>query len=276
LVDIEVVLDEYIQMGYSLTLRQLYYQLVSSDRIPNKQAEYKKLGKLVSQARLAGLIDWYMIEDRVRNRSLNTHWDNPQQILDATAKSYYLDRWQNQNYHVEVWCEKDAVSNILQPVCRKWDVSFMANRGYTSQSAMWRSCQRFKYAIEDEKEIVIIYLGDHDPSGIDMVRDIIDRTELLTDGQNINTCHIALILDQINEYKPPENPAKVTDSRYETYRNKHGESCWELDALRPDVLADILEKEIMNWIDLDEFGRIEKQEAEERELLKNLIKKGGG
>ncbi len=135
---IDAILSRYEQMGYQLTIRQLYYQLVSRNAIANSIRQYKALVNIASQGRLSGLIDWAMIEDRVRHPSSNTHWDTPSRILEAAANNFYIGRWKNIPYHIEVWCEKDAVSNILQPVCAKWDVLFMANRGYSSQSAIVR------------------------------------------------------------------------------------------------------------------------------------------
>ena len=154
------ILAEYERQGYILTLRQLYYQLVARDIIPNNVKQYNNLGNMVNNARMAGLIDWQRIEDRVRRPESNSHWNNPKDIISAAADSYYRDHWAGQDRYVELWSEKDAVSNILQPVCRKWDITFMANRGYSSASAMYRASKRFIKAIQEDKEIMnsVIYL----------------------------------------------------------------------------------------------------------------------
>lgn len=205
---INEILGDYEAQGYELTLRQLYYQLVSRDLIPNNVSEYNKVGNVVSRGRLAGLIDWRMIEDRVRVPKSRAHWESPQEILKQATNQYYRDRWKNQEYYIEVWCEKDAVSNILEPVCHKYDVTFLANRGYSSQSAMYNASQRFDRAVQEGKEISIIYFGDHDPSGIDMTRDIIDRQSLFLQHDASNdVIRAALNMDQVEEYRPPENPA---------------------------------------------------------------------
>ena len=275
---INLILQSYEEQGYRLTLRQLYYQLVSRDLIPNNIRSYKSIGDVVSQGRLAGLIDWRMIEDRVRIPAINTHWESPAQILKAAASSYYRDRWADQLTHVEVWCEKDAVSNIIEPVCRKWDVIFMANRGYSSQSAMYEAYHRLSAARDDDKENWIVYLGDHDPSGIDMTRDIEERIGLFLGlggpGESMDgkpyfdgVERIALNMDQVEEYNPPENPAKQTDSRFAGYAAEHGESSWELDALEPSVLSALVETAILKHLDVEKFKRVADLEKKHRKLI---------
>jgi len=262
----EEVLIEYQTMGYRLTLRQLYYQLVSRSVIPNTVKQYKFLGNIISQARLAGIIDWSMIEDRVRHPVTNAHWNKPKNILDAAADDFYIDRWMNINYHIEVWCEKDAVSNIIQPVCSGLDVLFIANRGYSSQTAMYDAGKRFLRSEQLGKEGIILYFGDHDPSGMDMTRDVSDR--LRTFRADVTVKRIALNMSQIEEFHPPENPAKRSDSRFESYVNEHGESSWELDALAPDVLSRIIRESIYPYVDVKEFKRIEKKQ----EYIQNRIR----
>jgi virulence-associated protein VagC len=267
---INEILESYRAQGYRLTLRQLYYQLVSRALIPNNIRSYKGIGDIVSQGRLAGLIDWSMIEDRVRVPAINSHWESPAQILKAAASSYYRDRWADQLTHVEVWCEKDAVSNVIEPVCRKWDVLFMANRGYSSQSAMYEAGLRMRKADEDGKEIWIIYLGDHDPSGIDMTRDIDERLGLFLygGGRNLDQVErIALNMDQIDLYHPPENPAKADDSRYAGYVSEYGESSWELDALEPGVLSELVETAITRHLDVEKFRKVVAVEKKHRKLI---------
>lgn len=268
---IETILVQYEEMGYQLTLRQLYYQLVSKDLIENSLRSYNKIGNIVNKGRLSGLIDWAMIEDRVRIPVERSHWDSPKEIIKSAAHNFYKPHWNNQDYYVEVWCEKDAISNIIQPICRKWDVTFMANRGYSSQSAMYEASQRLYWKMQDGKSTRIIYLGDHDPSGIDMTRDIDDRLGVfLYSGTPYGDVErIALNMDQIDELNPPENPAKMTDSRFETYHLEYGTSSWELDALEPKVLEGLVEHQILEYIDKDKWDMVEtEQDMEQKKLFK--------
>ncbi len=274
---INEIMEDFEQQGYRLTLRQLYYQLVSRDVIPNSQAEYNRIGNIVSRGRLAGLIDWSMIEDRVRIPKSRSHWNSPKEIIDTATRAYYKPRWDDQQYYVEVWCEKDAVSNIIQPVCYKWDVTFMANRGYSSQSAMYEAAQRLAYAIEQGKYLEVIYLGDHDPSGIDMTRDIKDRLgTFLSSGATFEMVfRLALNMDQVNQYNPPENPAKTTDSRFKGYMDIYGSSSWELDALEPKVLAKLVEDKILDYLDMDLWDKVVADEESDKERLTEIAKEWG-
>ena len=265
------ILDEYREQGYALTLRQLYYQLVSRDVIANRVQEYKRIGNIVNRARLSGHIDWSMIEDRVRVPAINSHWDSPAAILKSAANSFYMPKWEGQRYYIEVWCEKDAVSNIIEPVCRRWDVVFMANRGYSSQSAMHEGFQRL---VQSNRVACILYLGDHDPSGIDMTNDIKKRMGTFlygdTDVSFENVRRLALNMDQVRQYRPPENPAKITDSRYEKYAQVYGTSSWELDALEPAVLSELVETAIFEFLDHGKFTQIEERETEYKKNLMQI------
>lgn len=270
--EINLILEDFEGQGYKLTLRQLYYQLVSGNIIPNTVKEYNKIGNVVNRGRLAGLIDWAMIEDRTRISQSRAHWSSVEEIIRAAAQSYYRSRWQTQDNYIEVWCEKDAVSNIIEPVCRRWDVAFMANRGYLSQSAMYEASQRLYLAIRvAKKSVKIIYLGDHDPSGIDMTRDIKDRLGVfLSRGQFSDVDRIALNMDQVEKYKPPENPAKVTDSRFKGYVDVYGYSSWELDALEPKILEQLVEDKIRTFVDRDLWDDVVEVEDDHKNILTQI------
>lgn len=145
------VIDAYSAQGYSLTLRQVYYQMVARAIIPNNERSYKNLGNLISDARLAGLIDWEAIEDRTRNLRRNSHWTTPGSMVDSAAYSYHLDHWKGQENYVEVWVEKDALIGIVGQICGKLDVSFFSCRGYVSQSEMWGAAQRLRHHVDQVK-----------------------------------------------------------------------------------------------------------------------------
>jgi hypothetical protein len=262
------ILGEYRSQGYRLSLRQLYYQLVARDYIENSIRSYKRIGDLVSNARLAGLLDWAMIEDRGRETVVNSHWKSPAEIIRAAAESFLIDRWEGQSCYVEVMVEKDALSGILEPVCRRLDIRFMANKGYSSSSAMYEASKRIVNAFDDNKEVHLFYLGDHDPSGIDMTRDIKERLALFTyDSVDIETVRLALNWDQVEQWQPPENPAKETDSRYAVYVEEFGESSWELDAVEPATLAGLVERAVQDLIDHDIWDEVEERETAMRKEL---------
>ena len=216
---INKIIEEYLDQGYKLTLRQLYYQLVSRDIIPNEVKEYAKVSKLLVQGRMAGIVDWEAIEDRIRIPHIEYSVDDVNDAIEDTISQYKLDRMKNQNVYIEVWVEKDALSGVLKRVTRKYHVRLMVNRGYSSCTAIHDASERFKNQ-QYRKKCHILYLGDHDPSGVDMIRDI--KSRLLEFGANVNVKSIALTQDQIKKFAPPPNPAKITDPRADKYIEEFG------------------------------------------------------
>lgn len=249
------IIEEYTAEGYDLTLRQLYYQFVARDIIANKQSEYSRLGSIINDARLAGLIDWNHITDRTRNVRTQPHWDSPRDIIRGAA----------QQYRIEVWIEKDALAGVFDRVCRELQIPLFSCRGYTSQSEMWVAAQRMKQYQEGNQEAIILHFGDHDPSGIDMSRDIADRLELFMGGIELN--RLALNMAQVEEYTPPPNPAKTTDSRFKAYIKEYGAESWELDALDPRTLSELVRNEVEVYRDQDAWEELEAEENEARDLL---------
>jgi hypothetical protein len=288
----EGVLDRYAAQGYDLSLRQLYYQFISADLFPaswideeynrrnglpadtkNTEKNYKNLGGIVSDARLAGLLDWDMIKDRGRELITQPHWASPQAIIEASAEQFQIDKWADQRNHIEVMVEKQALEGVLIPVCEEMDVPFIANKGYSSSSALYEAGRRMVSAMHEDKDICVIYLGDHDPSGIDMSRDVQDRLRLFThytdgDEQCVNLYRVALNLPQIKVLRPPPNPAKITDSRAADYISRFGESSWELDAIEPRALGELVRKQVIALRDDRKWeASLKREHAMKAELL---------
>jgi hypothetical protein len=308
------ILAEYAAQGFDLTLRQLYYQFVARGFIENKNSEYKRLGSIVNDARLAGLIDWDRITDRTRNMQQNPHWNTPKEIIAACAQQFQIDKWQTQKNYVEVWVEKDALIGVLEVACRPLDCPYFSCRGYTSQSEMWSASQRLLDKLRAGKSVHVIHLGDHDPSGVDMSRDIEERLSLfmrhgvLRDLINANpppklatpadkeaarerftnlaefhppyikpvSIHrIALNMDQIKEHNPPANPAKFTDSRAAEYVSNFGGQSWELDALEPAVITGLIQETIAELRDEALWEQATRKEAAHRRKLAACAEKWG-
>ena len=256
------ILEEYSMKGIKVTLRQLYYQLVARDIIPNKVSEYRKLSTLLTDARYNGKIDWDAIEDRTRIPKIPNTFIDIQDLLRTASRSYQLDRWEEQNYYVELWTEKDAISSVISPITTKYQVPVVVCRGYASASAMYESAQRF----DSEKTKIILYLGDHDPSGLDMDRDIQERLNEF--GADVKVIRIGLTQEQIKKYNPPTNPAKITDPRAREYIFNYGNTSWEVDALRPEVLQKLIEESILKYLDLKKYEQVQQKE---REDIKEMI-----
>jgi len=248
------IIGDFQAQGFDLTVRQLYYQMVSKALIENTQKSYKRLASIISNARNAGLIDWDAIKDRTRFLRSNPHWDDPGEILHSAAMSYLEDRWRNQKYRPEVWIEKDALVGVIERECKQWDVPFFSARGYPSQSAMWEAGRkRLREYDYLGQQTVIIHLGDHDPSGIDMTRDIRERLALYSGWADFNVQRIALSMEQIEQYDPPPNPAKITDPRAKAYIMEFGYESWELDALEPQVIIDLISRTITGLVDMQKW-----------------------
>lgn len=263
------IINSYHSQGYDLTVRQLYYQFVARGHIPNQPEEYSKLQGLLNDARLAGLIDWDAIVDRTRNLRALHHYSHPRDPIGEASESFRFWKWEKQPHYVEVWVEKDALLSIVGQMANKYDVPYFSCRGYTSVSEVHSAAMRFQYEQEEGKTCHVIHLGDHDPSGIDMTRDIKERiTQVFRVPVQVH--RVALTREQIDRYNPPPNPAKLTDSRVGKYMEQHGEYSWELDALEPSVLSDIIEVNIRHWLDMRLWEQSLKKEQKARNMLRGI------
>ncbi len=304
----QAICIEYEQRGYDLTLRQLYYQFVARDLLANTQRNYNRLGEIVNRARLAGLLDWDHIVDRTRNLQKLPHWNDPSGVVESAAKSFGVDLWDTQPTRVEVWVEKEALAGVIAQAANAYDCAWFSCRGYVSQSEMWGAGQRLGRYIEGGQNVVILHLGDHDPSGMDMTRDIRERIDTFLTQDYLNAhldefeeskvrvseirtkmaerCgvnyddvrkagaggafevrRIALNDDQIAEYNPPPNPAKLSDSRSADYVEKYGTQSWELDALDPGVLVALIQDEVATTMDVEKYEARRDEQERHRDLL---------
>lgn len=265
------IIDQYAGMGLLLTLRQLYYQFVSRNWLANTERNYKNLGEAISAGRLAGLIDWHAIEDRIRVPRRASEWDTIEELVESAVYSYRLPRWKGQKYYLELWVEKDALAGVLEPIAQDYHITLMVNRGYSSQTAMYSASKRFIEAGREGKHCILLYLGDHDPSGEDMVRDVQDR--LFMFEAQVEVIKVALTMAQVQQYNPPPNPAKMSDSRAAGYVAQHGGQSWEVDALPPNVLTNLITTEIRSYCDLQKMQAIKDNEEKDKAALRLAAKK---
>ena len=272
--EVNIIIASYQAQGYRLTLRQLYYQLVSRDVIPNKVAEYAKLSNLLKEGRMAGIVDWEAIEDRLRKPDKPSCWNSPLDIMNSCVQWYRRDRMTGQPSYIEVWVEKDALSGVLKRVTEEYGINIIVNRGYSSTTAMHDAHRRFLTEMRKQNacEVKVIYIGDFDPSGQDMIRDVTDRIQEFDGSYDFTIIPIALTWDQIQEYDPPTNPAKITDPRAAKYIAQYGEYSWEVDALPPEKLHRILRDKIGDNLDSFQYEEMIKEEIEHKNKLKELRK----
>lgn len=258
------IIDEYKAQGYALTLRQLYYQFVARGLLANTVKNYNRLGSVINDARLAGYIDWLAIEDRTRNVVDAPRWDDPADAVNAVLQQYRTDVWATQPRRVEVWIEKNALTGVIHSTCRRLNVPYFACIGYVSQSEQWRAYHRSL-----NHPITILHFGDHDPSGIDMTRDNDNRLNDVFGG-DVEMIRLALNMDQVEEYNPPPNPAKMTDSRFSDYAAKYGTESWELDALEPRVINSLIEDNVLDILDQELYDDALYEQEQGRKRLQEV------
>jgi hypothetical protein len=271
-----IIIEEYQRKGLTMTLRQLYYQMVSRNVFANDDKNYDKLGSTISDARIAGLVSWTAIEDRTRFLRGRNFFDNPGQAFRQARENYMIDRWAGQEWRPEVWIEKDALIGVIENVCHELCVDYFSCRGYSSQSEQWRAGRRFAGYVAKGQRPIVFHLGDHDPDGIDMTRDNQARLSLFA-GVQITVVRLALNRDQIDRYNPPPNPAKKTSARYEAYYNQTGtESSWELDALAPDVISNLIQSSVQRIRNAQLWEERLAEEAEDKDSMDIAIENLGG
>jgi hypothetical protein len=257
--------------GLCMTVRQLYYQFVGNVWLENTPQNYEALATIISEGREAGMIDWDVIEDRGRVTNSQPTYDSLRGYLNQLNEAFRLDKWKKQKHYVEVMVEKQALEAIIWPICEKWSVPFTANKGYSSVSSMYKRGKFIQSQRDVEgKEVHVLYLGDHDPSGIDMSRDVKDRLERYSDGP-VDVVRLGLNHDQVLRHQLPKNPAKFSDSRAAGYVEKFGEHSWELDALKPIVLRSLVENGIKQFVNLESWRAMEAQQQGDQDTLQTII-----
>jgi len=267
------IIEEYQEQGFLLTLRQLFYQFVARDLLPNSQSQYKKLGRIVRNARDGGLIDWDAIEDRTREVNTHSSWESPRDIIAQDASDYREDPWLGQKYRPEVWIEKDALLGVIEGICTQFRVPYFAHRGNNSQTLQYQAGKRFEAYFDQGLIPLVLHLADHDPNGIDMTRDNRERLALYA-RREVEVRRIALNMDQVREYDPPANFVKEDDTRTTGYREQFGtDECWELDALSPAVISGLIRAEIELLIVSAKWRKALKQESSNRDLLRKVAEK---
>lgn len=270
------IVEEYQAQGWGLTLRQVYYQLVARDLIPNTYEQYKNVGKIVTKARRGGFIPWGAIEDRTRWLRGPDLYDGLGEISEQMIGQYRRDKWEGIPVAVEVWIEKDALISIAAKASGPLDVQYFSTRGYPSDPALHKAAGRFTRYAQAGHEVKILHLADHDPSGLDMTRDIAERLAMylynpLTGEDysgSVSVDRIALTWDQIQQYDPPPNWAKTSDSRTANYVPVYGEEVWELDALSPQVIMDLIRDNIQSYIVPSIWEDNRQRQEEERDQLR--------
>jgi hypothetical protein len=290
------ITNRELQDGLNISLRGLFYKLVSQNLILNYLECYQKLSNLVDDCKYGGILDWNAIKvDDARNQRIDYCVENIPDALEDTVLQYKLNRQEGQPLYIEVWCEKETLVDVLRRITDKYHIPLCIVKGRDSSTAIYNGYQRFREELAQEREVRLIYIGDFDPSGKDMIRDIEDRIRFMLDNSTVDYskhyCNqistleyksklpkafkvdsIALTMNQIEKYRLPTNYAKESDRLYNWYIEKFKtKDCWEVDALDRKILTEILEEAIINLMDLDMYKKILQKEIDDKQFLEDFI-----
>jgi len=265
------------QYTIPLTLRQIYYRLVVAGLIPNRRSAYNGLSAQLVRAREMGEVDERRINDRSRSIE-DRAYDSPEDFLEtaiwSTENRFFRRYWKTQDVYVEAWVEKDALSQVIAGAVEELNTIVAPSRGYSSYSYVRDAVRRFQKNRGDAERVVVLHFADHDPSGLDMTRDLQDRFNAYSRGFlfSVEVKRIALSINQVRQYDLVPNPTKVTDSRAGGYMARYGDKCWELDAIEPDELVRLVheaaEVEVTNW---DAWNKLKDQDEKERQEIRLAI-----
>ena len=256
------VLNEYRPM----TLRQVYYQLVAKHIIDNNRNEYQRLSNALVKARQEGLIPWDWIEDRTRKPRQPNMWLDLEHFIDTVKQAYRKNTWQYQPRYIEVWLEKEALAGVFTDIIEEYGVTLVVGRGYNSWSAYEEAARRLTMY---DKPASILYFGDFDPSGEDIVRALSDSLSFFKTCPEIEK--VALTYNDVVEYNLPPDFTKATDSRSKAFIERYGNIAVELDALPLPVLQNRIRKAVEANLDLGALAAIRHEEAAELEELNELL-----
>lgn len=277
------VIGEYESKGYRLTVRQIHYQGVSRGWWPNTDTQYQSLIGILRNARMAGMVSWTAIEDRGRSLMGHRTFEHPGQAMAALADpdyrdswTYRNDLWHGQDFRPEVWFEKQALSGVIGPICDDLRVDYFATKGHSSVSETWAAGQRLADYISRGQRPIIFYLGDHDPTGMQITEHVRDTLSLFV-GMPVMVQRIALNKDQIDEFDLPHNPVKTRwdgsfkDSRAKAYVEQFGEESWELDALDPTYMQQIVSDAVLRVRDNAQWDKMQAEETEDKREIERIM-----
>lgn len=263
LMSIETVADwanSLLQQFGQMTVRQIYYQLVSQQLIPNKASSYSSFDRHLTRAREMGLVNASSIIDRsrpIRNEA-RPGWQSLGGYLETVRHSYQRDPLEGQPRQVELWIEKDALSQLLYAAVQAYEPTVVVCRGYSPYTLLFEANERLG------RDDLVLYAGDFDPSGLDAYRDMASKLDC-------EVRRIALTSEQIEAYQLPPMPTKATDNRQPAYVQRYGDRAWELDALRPDVFQAIVREAFEAELDLPKIGEVRQRERAECAELEEMV-----
>jgi hypothetical protein len=269
--DLIEAMYDIAEAAQPITVRGICYKLFTRELIPSMaKGETDKVSRLLTKARESGDIPWEWIVDETRELERRATWANPAAYARTVARSYRRDFWNQQPLRCEVWSEKGTVRGVLQPVLDQYAVGFRVMHGYSSSTAVYEAAQA-----GDHRDLIVLYVGDFDPSGMDMSERDLPTRLAKYGGDHITLQRIALTRPQVRSL--PSFPAtdKQDDRRCAWFVAKYGKRCWELDAMDPNDLRDCVEGAIKELIEPKAWERCEVVNRAEQESLKTVLQGWG-
>jgi hypothetical protein len=284
LADIDDAIIEAVAADAPVTLRGVFYRVVSAGAIDKTELGYRTVGRELLKLRRDGRVSYADITDGTRWINKPTTWNDLDQMLEDAAASYRRALWHDTNAEVHVFTEKDAISGVILPVTQRWDVPLGVLRGYSSESFAWQVAQAIVDAPNTSPghqapSVYIYQLGDHDPSGVGAwedftgkVRGFVAEAYEAADPEDaelgwLHFERLAVTLDQIDEMGLPTRPTKRTDTRAAGFQ---GESV-EVDAIPAPALREIVENAIIQHIDYSQYQLTRMAEQSERDILTRMV-----
>ena len=251
-----------------MTLRQLFYRLVSTEALENSRADYVRLSRVMTRAREEGKIDYDHIVDRSRPEYEPNVWDDLPGYLMAVRRSFRRDLWRDQPCHVEIWVEKDAIIGAIDGLAvGELGVTVRVGKGFQSATRVHEIAELFASTI---KPIHVFYLGDHDPSGRCIEDELYERVRRYGSG-DFEMERLAIHESDIRIFNLPPLRVKPTDSRAKRFKREYGSKCVELDALPPNELRRRIKEAVDDLIDWEAWNRAMNVEAAEKESLTKIV-----
>ena len=245
-------------VGYKLFVRKLIASM--------KVKDMKQVYRLLKEARERGIIPWDWIVDESRQLERIASWNDPDKFVRAVINGYRRDYWDHQPVRVESWSEKGTVRGLLRPVLDEFGVGFRVVHGFASATIVHDVAQDY-----DGRPLIVLYVGDWDPSGLCMSEVDLPARFKKYDGGHVILKRVALVQDQLAGL--PSFPAsdKAKDARYKWFVKNYGDRCWELDALDPNVLRDCVRREIASHVDWEAWERCKTTERGEEASLREVM-----
>jgi hypothetical protein len=288
----QAAVDVLEDAGQAITLRQLFYRLVATGDIAKTDAAYKKLGRVMSNLREDGTVPWEYLADHVRVTIQARTFDGVEGLLTDSTDFYRRNLMRDQDVAIQLWAESDSIGSVVAPIARRFTIPTFIGRGYTSRGYLWSAAEDAVAAQTAHKDVVIFHVGDYDPSGEDIFRDLEETMRLyafaISEGYTAKAVRayftrlgsmapgetdwlrferLALTPTQIAAYRLPSRPAKSSDSRTAKFT---GTGTVEVEALPIDTLLEIVTDAIESEIDPEALRIAKVAEASERDIMKRI------